>query len=86
MSMMKTNLTVIPLCPREHFALYKSLSMLVLCYKKDLSTLLHLTYFCYLLPVTNYLITKLSITYNFSACREYLTKNRLSLPSAPRLV
>ena len=86
MSMMKTSLTVIPMCPRGRFALYKSLSMLVLCYKKVWATLLHLVYFHYLLPVTNYLITKLSVTDNFSACREYLAENRLSFPSAPRWV
>ena len=39
-----------------------------------------------LLLVTIYLITKLSITYYFSACREILTENRLSFPSAPRWV
>ena len=74
------------MCPRERFSLYKSLSRLVLCYKKDWATLLHFIYFCYLLPVTNYLITQLSVTDNFSACREYLTENRLSFPSAPRWV
>ena len=83
MSMMKTSLTVIPMCLRERFALYKSLSRLVLCYKKDWATLVHFIYFHCLLPVTNYLITKLSVTYNFSACREYLAENRLSFPSAP---
>ena len=77
MSMMKTSLTTIPMCPRERFALHKSLSRLVLCYKKDWATLMHLSYFIYLLLVTNYLITKLSVTDNFSACREYLTENRL---------
>ena len=81
--MMKTNLTTIPMCPRECFALYKSSSRLVLCYKKDWATLLHLVYFSYLLPVTNYLITQLSVIDNFSACREYLAENRLSFPSAP---
>ena len=81
--MMKTNLTVIPMCPWERFALYKSLSKLVLCYKKDWDTFLHLSYYFYLLPVTNYLITKLSVTDNFSASREYLTENYLSFPSAP---
>ena len=55
MSMMKTSMTIIPICPRGRFPLYKSLSRLVLCYKKDWSTLLHLVYFCYLLPVMNYL-------------------------------
>ena len=77
MSMMKTNLTIIPMCPRERFPLYKSLSRLVLCYKKDWATLLHFIYFCYLLLVTNYLITKLSVTTYFSTCREYLAGNRL---------
>ena len=57
MSVMKTSLTIIPMCPRERFLLYKSLSRLVLCYKKDWAILLHLIYFHYLLPVTNYLIT-----------------------------
>src|SRR4051812_43203710 len=83
MKVMKTSLTIIPKCPRERFSLYKSLSRLVLCYKKDWATLLHFIYFCYLLLVRNYLITKLSVTYNLCACREYLTENRLSFPSAP---
>ena len=81
---MKTSLTIIPMCPREHIPSYQSLSRLVLCYKKDWAILLHLIYFYYLLLVTNYLITKLSVTANFSACREYLTENCLSFPSAPR--
>jgi hypothetical protein len=83
---MKTSLTIIPMCPRERFSLYKSLSRLVLCYKKDWATLLHFIYFCYLLLVTNYLITKLLVTTYFSTCREYLAENRLSFPSAPRWV
>ena len=80
LSVMKTSLTIIPMCPRERFPLYKSLSRLVVCYKKDWATLLH---FIYLLLVTIYPITKLSVTYNFSACRENLTENRLSFPLAP---
>ena len=60
MSVMKTSLTIIPMCPRERFYHYKILSRLVLCYKKDWATLLHLSYTCYLLSVTNYLITTLS--------------------------
>ena len=52
MSVMKTSLTIIPMCPRERFSLYKSLSRIVLCYKKDWATLLHFIYFCYLLLVT----------------------------------
>ena len=86
MSVMKTSLTIIPMCPRGLFSHYKKLSRLVLCYKKDWATLMHLIYSCYLLPVMNYLITKLSITDNFSACREYLTENLLSFPSALRWV
>ena len=78
MNVMKTSLTIIPMCPRERFSLYKSLSRLVLCYKKDWATLLHFIYFCYLLLVTNYPITKLSVTTYFSTCREYLAENRLS--------
>ena len=77
MSVMKTSLMIIPMCPRERFSHYKKLSRLILCYKKDWATLLHIIYFIYLLLVTIYLITKLSITYNFSACRENLTENRL---------
>ena len=86
MSVMKTSLTIIPICPRELLSHYKKLSRLVLCYKKDWATLLHFIYFHCLLLVTIYLITKLSVTYNFSACRENLTENRLSFPSAPRWV
>src|SRR3954471_4739465 len=86
MNMMKTSLTIIPMCPPERFPSYKKLSRLVLCYKKDWAILMHFIYACYLLLVTNYLITKLSVTDNFSACREYLAENRLSFPSAPRWV
>ena len=74
------------MCPRGRFSLYKSFSRLVLCYKKDWATLLHFIYFCYLLLITTYLITKLSVTTYFSTCREYLAENRLSFPSAPRWV
>ena len=41
MSVMKTSLMIIPMCPRECFSLYKSLFRLVLCYKKDWAILLH---------------------------------------------
>ena len=34
MNVMKTSLTIIPMCPRERFSLYKSLSRLVLCFKR----------------------------------------------------
>ena len=47
MNVMKTSLMIIPMCPRESFPLYKNLSGLVLCYKKDWAILLHLIYFYY---------------------------------------
>ena len=34
MSVMKTSLTIIPMCPREIFSHYKKLSRLTLCYKR----------------------------------------------------
>jgi len=34
MIVMKTSLTIIPMCPRERFTSYKSLSRLVICYKR----------------------------------------------------
>ena len=83
MNMMKTGLTTIPMCSRERFALYKSSSRLVLCSIKDCATFLPLSYFINLLPVMIYLITKLSVIDNFSACGEYLAENRLSFSSAP---
>ena len=86
MNVMKTSLTITPMCPRELLSHYWKLSRLILCYIKDWATLMHFIYFIYLLLITIYLITKLYITYNFSACREYLTENRLSFPSAPRWV
>ena len=58
------------MCPRELLLNYYDLSRLILCYIKDWDTLLHFIYFVYLLLITIYLITKLSITYNFSACRK----------------
>src|SRR3990170_2995342 len=51
--------------------------------QKDWATLLHFCYHYRYLLVTNYLATKLLVTYNFSACRHYLAENRLSFPSAP---
>ena len=86
MNVMKTSLTIIP---NVSSGAPSSLLEFVQAYPllhKGLATLLHFIYFIYFLLVTIYLITKLSITYNFSACRENLTKNRLSFPSAPRWV
>ena len=64
MGLMKTSLTIIPMCPRERFSLYKSLSRLVLCYKRDWATLLHIIYTCYPLQITlsqNYLLPIISV-------------------------
>jgi hypothetical protein len=55
---------VIPMCPRECFAYCKRTFWLVLCYKKDWATLLHLCYYCYLLQIIlsqNYLFLLLSV-------------------------
>ena len=55
MNVMKTSLTIIPMCPRERFSLYKSLSRLILCCIKDWSTLLH--FFLPLLLLARYKIS-----------------------------
>ena len=83
-NVMKTSLTIIPNVSSGAPSSLLEFSRLILCYIKDWATLLHFIYFIYLLLVTIYPITKLSITYNFSACRENLTENHLSFPSAPR--
>ena len=55
------------MCPREHFAYYKRLFRLVLCYRKDWVTLLHslLTIAsCHLLQIillSNYLLPIISV-------------------------
>ena len=66
MSMMKTSLTVIPMCPRERFDLYKSLSRLVICYKRIGPPYCTLITFgsCYPLRITlsqNYLLAIISV-------------------------
>ena len=66
MNMMKTSLTIIPMFPRERFPLYKSLSRLVLCYKKDWATFCTLFTFvtCCSLPIIlsqNYLLPIISV-------------------------
>ena len=55
MSMMKTNLTTTPMCPRERFSFYKSSSRLVLCYKKGLGHLVAPYLLCLL--VTRYYLS-----------------------------
>ena len=66
MNVMKTSLTIISICPRERFPSYKSLSRLVLCYKKDWAILLHFiyTFICYPLQFIlsqNYLLSLISV-------------------------
>ena len=79
MNVMKTSLTIIPMCPRERFSLYKSLSRLVLCYKRigpPCCTLFTFVTCCslqfilsqnYLLPLISVLAenTLLKIAYHF---------------------
>ena len=72
-------MTEIPVCPRERFSSYKTLSRLVPCYKRDWATLLHHCYFCYLLLAMNHLTTQSLVTDNFSACGFYLAENHLSV-------
>ena len=86
MNVMKTSLTIIPnVSSGAPSSLLEFLQAYPLLHK-GLGHLAALYLLYLLLLVTIYLITKLSITYNFSACRENLTENRLSFPSAPRWV
>ena len=86
MNVMKTSLTIIPNvslgAPLPLLEIVQAYPLL----HKGLGHLAAPYFFRCLLSVTNYLITKLSVTYNFSACRENLTENRLSFLSAPRWV
>ena len=66
MSVMKTSLTIIPMCPRELLSHYKKLSRLILCYIKDWATLLHFIYFIYFCSLLfilsqNYLLPTISV-------------------------
>ena len=66
MIVMKTSLTIIPMCPRERFPSYKSLSRLVLCYKRIGPSCCTLFSFitCYSLQITlsqNYLLPIISV-------------------------
>ena len=84
MNMMKTSLTIIPNVSLGAPLLLLEIVQAYPLLHKGLGHLAAL-YLLYLL-VTIYLITKLSITYYFSACRENLIENRLTFPSAPRWV
>ena len=66
MNVMKTSMTIIPMCPRERFSLYKSLSRLVLFYKRIGSPCCTLFTFitCCLLQIIlsqNYLLPIISV-------------------------
>ena len=76
MSVMKTSLTIIPMCPRELLSHYKKLSRLILCYKRigppccTLFTCYSLQFILsqnYLLPTISVLAerTLLKIAYHF---------------------
>jgi len=71
---------IIPTYTQRRFACYKRMFRPVLCYKENVPAYY---YYCYLLPVTKYLATKLSITLTYNTCRVYLAENRMSFPSAP---
>ena len=86
MSVMKTSLTIIPNVSSGAPSLLLEFVQAYPLLHKGLGHLAALYLLYLLLLVTIYLITKLSITYYFSACRENLTENRLSFPSAPRWV
>ena len=63
MSVMKTSLTIIPMCPREHFSLYKSLSIATKRIGPSCCTLFTLVT-CYPLQITlsqNYLLSIISV-------------------------
>ena len=66
MNVMKTSLTIIPMCPRERFPLYKSLSRLVFATKRIGPSCCTLFTFitCYSLQITlsqNYLLPIISV-------------------------
>ena len=86
MNVMKTSLAIIPnVSSGAPSSLLETVQAYPLLHKV-LSHLSEIYLFYLILLVTSYLITKLSITYYFSACRENLTENRLSFLSAPRWV
>ena len=86
MNVVKTSLTIIPNVSSGLPLLLLEIVQAYPLLHKGLGHLAALYLLYLLLLVTIYLITKLSITYNFSACRENLTENRLSFPSAPHWV
>ena len=83
MNMMKTSLTIFPCVLGSAFPIIRVFPGLSFATKRIGPPCCTLFYFCYLLLVTNYLITKLSVTTYLCTCREYLAENRLSFPSAP---
>ena len=83
---MKTSLTIFPCVLGSAFPIIRVCPGLSFATKRIGPPCCTLFTFFYLLLVTNYPITKLSVTTYFSTCREYLAGNRLSFPSAPRWV
>ena len=74
MNVMKTSLTIFRCVLGSAFPIIRVVQACPLI-QKGLGHLAALYYFCYLLLVTIYLITKLSVTTYFSTCREYLAEN-----------
>ena len=86
MNVMKTSLMIIPNVSSGASSLLLEFVQAYPLLHKGLGHLAAPYLLCLLVTFTIYPITKLSITYYFSACRENLTENRLSFPSAPRWV
>ncbi len=73
MNMMKTSMTEIPVCPREHFSSYKTLFRLVPCYKRDWATCCTVATTCYLLLFACYISPRYTITcYRYFQCLQLL--------------
>ena len=83
MSVMKTSLTIFQCVLGSAFPIIRVCPGLSFATKRIGPSCCTLFTFITCYPFTNYLITKLSVTDNFSVCREYLAENRLSFPSAP---
>ena len=69
----ETSMTEIPVCPQERFSSYKTLSMLVPCYKRDWDTFCTIDTTCYLLPFACYVSPCYTITcYRYFQCLQLL--------------
>ena len=83
MNVMKTSLTIIPNVSSGAPSLLLEIVQAYPLLHKGLGHLAALYLLSLLVTRSIYLITKLYGIYNFSACRENLTENRLSFASAP---